>query len=173
MAWVSKSGYIRACKLKPSHLFCIALVSSTENPGVLNYFLQHTDRQKQVHWSTSEEEKFMSWWDGGPVACQVGNCRQFRPQCISTILNVSQPSSMYLNHPQCISTKLNVAQCSPTSLNGSLCWSTCQQDPRAGTSASLLDMRWNRDDRPFDSRQLLRLRLRTLVLANNKWISAR
>ena len=95
------------------------------------------------------------------------------PQCISTILNVSQPSSIYLNHPQCISTKLNVAQCSPTSLNGSLCWSTCQQDPRAGTSASLLDMRWNRDDRPFDSRQLLRLRLRTLVLANNKWISAR
>ena len=83
------------------------------------------------------------------------------------------PASMYLNHPQCISTKLNVAQCSPTSLNGSLCWSTCQQDPRAGTSASLLDMRWNRDDRPFDSRQLLRLRLRTLVLANNKWISAR
>ena len=116
-SWVSKSGYIRACRLKPSHLFCIALVSSTENPGVLNYLLQHTGRQKQVHWSTSEEEKFKSWWDGGPVACQVGNCRQFRPQCISTILNVSQPSSMYLNHPQYISTILNVSRPSSMWLN--------------------------------------------------------
>ena len=77
--------------------FASRLCPQQKNPGVLNYFLQHTDRQKQVHRSSSEEEKFMSWWDGGPVACQVGNCRQFRPQCISTILNVSRPSSMWLN----------------------------------------------------------------------------
>ena len=101
--------------------FASRLCPQQKNPGVLNYFLQHTDRQKQVHRSSSEEGKFTSWWDGGPVACQVGNCRQFRPQCISTILNVSRPSSMWLNVV--------------------LLASMDQQGPRAGTSASLLDIR--------------------------------
>ena len=144
MAWVSKSGYIRGCRLRPSYFFCIALVSSTKKSRRSELFLA-------TYRSTETNISVIIW--GREIYVVVG----WWSSCLPSRKLSPIPASMYLNHPQCISTKLNVAQCSPTSLNGSLCWSTCQQGPRAGTSASLLDIRWNQDDRPFDSMQLLRL----------------